>query len=120
MRARLVGGDLAGVDEFLDVGVVARDADEGALVEQVCARVAGVRDGHGGALDVGGGGGAAHARAAHAVDGRLDDGRVGRLDGSGEQGGVGRVGSGRRDGLDGDRARDLARGVAAHAVADGE
>ena len=34
--------------------------------------------------------------------------------------GIGRVGSGGRDGLDGIRARDLARGVAAHAVADGE
>lgn len=32
MRARLVGGDLAGIDELLDVGVIARDADEGALV----------------------------------------------------------------------------------------
>ncbi len=82
MRACLVGGDLAGVDELLDVRMVARDADERALVEEVGARVAHVRDGEGGALDVGGGGGAAHAGPAHAVHGRLDDGRVGRTSSS--------------------------------------
>lgn len=76
--------------------------------------------GEGGALDVRRRWRCSPCRSAHAVHGRLDDGRVGRLDGGGELCGIGRLGAGLGDGLDGDRAGNLTGGVAAHAVAHAE
>ena len=118
--ASLVCGDLAGVYQLLHVGVVAGDADERALVQQVCARVAYVGDSDGVALYVGGRGGAAHARLAQAVECGFDHRGVGGFDGCAQQGGIGGMRSCFGDGLHGDGTRHLARGVAAHAVAHAE
>ena len=77
-------------------------------------------DGHLTLLDEGARGGASHAGFAGPLNGTLDDGGIGRLDGGAEQDVIGVLGHVRRDGLDGDGACDLTRRVPSHAVADGE
>ena len=120
MRAGLVGRDLAGVHELLDIGVVVRHADDGAAAQQVDAGIAHVGDGHLALLQKAAGGGAAHAGLAHAVLGALDDGGVRGLDGGPEEHVVGAGGRLLGNGSHGDGARDLARGMSAHAVAHGK
>ena len=120
MHAGLVGRDLAGVDELLHIGVVARDADERVVVHEVGARVAHVRDGKLSALDVGCRGGAAHAGTPHAVGSRLHDGGVCRLHGPCELSGVGCGGGVLGDGLHRDGGGHFAGRVPAHAVGDAE
>ena len=120
VRARLVGRDLPGVHELLDVGVVVRDAHERAVAQDVGARVAHVGHGHLVLLDEDGGGGAAHAGLADPGLRRCYDAGVGRLHGRAEKDVVGRAGGAVAHGLHGDRARDLPGGVAAHAVGDDE
>ena len=120
MGAGLVGRYLPGVHELLHVGVVARHAHERPVVQQVHAGVAHVGHGHAVAVDKDGGGGAAHAGLAAAVLCPLDHCQVGRLDGGAQEGVVGVVWRGGRDGLHGDGARHLASRVAAHAVAYGK
>ena len=118
MHAGLVGCDLAGVHELLDVGVVVRHAHQGAAAQQVDAGVSHVAHGHLVALDEHSGGGAAHAGLADAVLRAVDDGEVGGLDGGAQQGVVRGAGGVSANGVYGDGACDLAGGVAAHAVAD--
>ena len=120
MHARFVCGDLACVHELLDIGMVAGYADEGALMQQVCARVAHVGDGDGVAFDIGAGCSAAHARFSQAVRCGFDDGSVGGFDRCGEERRIGGVRGGLGDGFHGKRRRNLAGGVPAHAVADAE
>ena len=115
--ASLVCRDLAGVHELLHVGVVAGHADERALVEQIGARVAHVGDGERVVFDVGAGGCAAHAGLAQAVQGRLDYGGVGSLDGCGQACCVGGLWGRLGNSLDGDRRGYLAGSVTTHAVA---
>ncbi len=120
VRTGLVGRDLPGVDELLDVGVVVRHAHERAVAQQVDARVAHVRDGHAALLYKAAGGGAAHAGLAGAFLGAADDGGVGGLDRRAKKHVVGRGRGLVGDGLDRDGARHLAGGVPAHAVAHGK
>ena len=115
--ASLVCRDLAGVHELLHVGVVAGHADERALVEQIGARVAHVGDGERVVFDVGAGGCAAHAGLAQAVQGRLDYGGVGCLDGCGQACCVGGLWGRLGNSLDGDGRGYLAGSVTTHAVA---
>ena len=115
--AGLVGRNLASIHELLHVGVVAGHADERTLVEQVGARVAHVGDGERVVFDVGAGGRASHAGFAQAVEGGLDHGGVGGLDGCCQARGVGGLRRRLGDGLDGDGGCHLAGGVSSHAVA---
>ena len=88
-----------------------------AVVGQVRARIAHLRDDQPLVLEDGGGAGGAHALAAVAFAGCLDDGQVGFLDRLSQRCGVG--GARRTAGDDVHRyiRCHLARGVAAHAVA---
>ena len=115
--ASLVCRNLAGVHELLHVGVVAGHADERALVEQVGARVAHVGDGERVVFDIGASGCAAHAGLAQAIQGGLDYGGVGCLDGCGQACCVGGLRGRLGNSLDGDGRGYLAGGVTAHAVA---
>ena len=91
-------------------------AHQGAFVQQVKAGVAHMGDGHLVAFDDAGGGGAAHALAAAALLGGAYHVSVGRFDGGAQPGGVCVGGRLLGDGMDGDRAGYLARGMASHAV----
>lgn len=97
--------------------MVAGHADERALVEQVGARVTHVGDGERVVFDIGASGCAAHAGLAQAVQGRLDYGGVGCLDGCGQACCVGGLRGRLGNSLDGDGRGYLAGGVTAHAVA---
>ena len=86
-------------------------------MEQVGARVTHVGDGERVVFDIGASGCAAHAGLAQAIQGSLDYGGVGGLDGCRQACGVGRLRSCLGNGLDSDRGGYLAGGVTAHAVA---
>ena len=120
VRAGLVGRDLAGVHELLDVRVVMRHAHKRAVTQQVDARIAHMGDGHLSFLDEAARRGAPHAGLAHALLGAEHDGRVGGLHGDAQKDVVGACRSLLGDGADGNGARDLAGGVPAHAVAHGK
>ena len=114
--AGLFLGDAALVDEVCHQRVVARDALQGALVQQVGARVAHLRDDELVVEDLRSGHGGAHARAPHALGRGADDGDVGRAHGVGQALPVRGAGGLLQQGVDGYLAGDLSRLVAAHAV----
>ena len=121
MRARLGGGDGAAVDEALDEAVVAGEAPEGAVAEEVGARVADVRDEVAVVVERDRGQGRAHPGHPGAAAGDEPDRRVARGDG-GRQRAVERLVDAALVEVDQrvDRrpAGDLARGGAADAVGD--
>ena len=121
MRLGLRLGELAAGDELADQRVVAREADEVAVAEQVAARVADVRDDDGVLVDVRGGERRAHAGALRVGAGLVVDPRVRRLDELDER--CGRLAPVRQAGLellDRQLGRHLAGLGAAHAVRDDE
>ena len=116
MDARLFGGELPGFDKVGHERVVARELLDLSLVEQICSRVAYLRDDEALAFEHRGGAGGAHALATAPFMRRLQDRVVRGLDGAPE---LVRIGMLRRplgDDVDGDFGCNLACGVAAHAV----
>ena len=116
MDARLFGSNLAGFDKVGHERVVARELLDLSLVEQICSRVAYLRDDEALAFEHRGGAGGAHALATAPFMRRLQDRVVRGLDSAPE---LVRIGMLRRplgDDVDGDFGCNLACGVAAHAV----
>ena len=89
-------------------------------MEKVCARIAHLGDDQALTFQDGCGKRGAHALAANALRGRLDDVEVRGNHGTRQRVGVGVVGSQLSDGVDGDFRGNLAGFVAAHTVGDGE
>ena len=116
MDARLFGGNLAGFDKVGHERVVARDLLDLSLVEQICSRVAYLRDDEALAFEHRGGAGGAHALATAPFMRRLQDRVVRGLDGAPELVRIGMLWRPLGDDVDGDFGCNLACGVAAHAV----
>ena len=123
--------ELALVDEGLDVGVVLGDLGEDVVAQQVAAGVADVADAHPAVEEEQGAQGAAHAVESRVLvdvrgDGtvtvvhRLDEHAGQPVDGDVPGAVAEELGVERQQGLDHQLRGDLAGGVAAHAVGQGE
>ncbi len=120
MVARFLGRELAGLDHVSHQAVIARELLELALVQQIGARVADLRDEQAFPFEHAGGHGGSHALAPASVAAGADDLAVRFLDGGLQSLPVGVLGRHFGQDVHGDFRCHLARGVTAHAVGDGE